>query len=122
MDGGKPSASSRRIEAYKRAAGKKRRNTFGLLVGLIFVGIGLFIINDIIVYGGILVIGISILNLYASIYAEKQLRIIGKEAGAPPEGPSPKAESPEETKKCEYCGKTIPMSDKFCGECGKKLA
>jgi hypothetical protein len=121
MESNNGPASSRRVEAYRRAAAKKRRNTFGLIAGFVFIFIGVFI-NEIIVFGGALVVGLSVLNLYASVYAEKQLRIIVQMADAPP-APAPARPSPQvDTKECPHCKKQIPSSDKFCGECGKKLA
>jgi hypothetical protein len=121
MDDARLPVSSRKVEAYKAAAAKKKRNYYGLLAGCFFIGFG-FLINEIIVFGGILVTGISLLNLYASLYAEKQLRIIGKEADAPPASMPVKASTNFETKECTHCKKRIPVTDKFCGECGKKVA
>lgn len=121
MDDAKRSASSRRAEAYRRAADKKPRNIFGLFVGIIFVGIGFFI-DDIIVFGGMLIIGISLLNLYASIYAEKQLRMINNATNAPTQSRSAKPSPQIETKECTNCKKRIPVSDRFCGECGMKAS
>jgi len=118
MDNGRASASSRKAEVYRRAAAKKKRNIYGLFAGFLFVGFGFFI-NEIIIFGGAMVVGLSLLNLYASLYAEKQLRILvqGKDAPTVPV----KASMQVETKECTYCKKHIPKSDKFCGECGKKI-
>jgi len=120
MDNGRASASSRKAEVYRRAASKKKRNIYGLFAGVFFVGFGIFI-NEIIIFGGALVVALSLLNLYASIYAEKQLRIIAQEKEAPIAPVPVKASLQVETKECTYCKKHIPKSDKFCGECGKKI-
>jgi len=119
MENGKGAASSRRTEAYRRAVEKKKRNIYGLFLGFFFVGFGIFI-NEIVIFGGVLVISLSLLNLYASIYAEKQLRIIAQEKDAPTAPVPVRASLQVETKECTYCKKLIPKSDKFCGECGKK--
>ena len=119
MESGKVVVSSRRTEAYRRAVEKKKRNIYGLFLGFFFVGFGIFI-NEIVIFGGALVISLSLLNLYASIYAEKQLRIIAQEKDAPTAPVPVRASLQVETKECTYCKKLIPKSDKFCGECGKK--
>ena len=120
MESGKGVASSRRTEAYRRAVEKKRRNIYGLFAGFFFVGFGFFI-NEIVIFGGALVVALSLLNLYASIYAEKQLALIAQTEKAPTAPVPVKSSLQVETKECTYCKKHIPTSDKFCGECGKKL-
>jgi len=114
------SIAARKYEVYKRAATKKSRYIIGLLIGLIFIVVGMIISNEIVIFGGILVAAISLLNLVACRYAEKQLSIIEQEGALPAPRSEAKPSPPVKTKVCIHCGKLIAASSRFCEECGKK--
>jgi hypothetical protein len=111
--------AERKTEVYRRAAGKKSRYTFGLIIGFVFAVVGVFV-HEVVVFGGVLLIVISAMNLAASRYAEKQLKILDKREPQPTPSEDAKAPVPAETKDCPHCGKRIPASSRFCEMCGKR--
>lgn len=115
------SISEKRVEILRRAAKKKTRNVYGLIVGLVFIVIGLFINEIIIVLGGGLIAIISLLNIAASNYAERQLRLIEAEKQNAAPGTQEQIPAKTEEKKCPHCGKATPLNSNFCEQCGKSL-
>jgi len=113
------SASDRKLEVYRRAVKKKPRYILGIIVGIVFIGLGIFS-NEFVIFGGAIVLGISIVNLAACNYAEKQLLRMEAEAKSPRTSPEKKKTVNIEEKDCPHCGGRIPASSKFCEKCGKR--
>jgi hypothetical protein len=117
-DGGR--AADKRVEVYTKAIRKKSRYMLGLVVGIIFVAVGFFI-SEVIVFGGLFIVIISIANLAAVNHAEKRLEMISAANGISMQRSAPRR-TPEKTasKECRHCGKKIGLNSIFCEECGEK--